>query len=153
MIKTVTDLLIKYKELILYVAVGICTTAVNLVAFWLLGKVLGEELYLVSNAAAWLIAVIFAFFMNKLFVFESRSFENKVVFREFAVFFSSRILTFGIEEGGMWLLVDGLSFGEKALTVFGSEIGGQMIAKLIVSILVIIINYLISKFVAFSKRT
>ncbi len=152
MINKVRNLLIKYKELILYGIFGVFTTAVNFVVFWISGKLLGEELYLVSNAVAWLAAITFAYFSNKLFVFQSKSFAPKVIVGEMSIFFSSRILTFFIEEGGMWLFVDALRFSELSVSVFGFEIGGQMIAKAVVGIVVIIINYILTKFVTFRKN-
>lgn len=51
----------KYKELFLYVLFGGLTTLVNFIAFWILNKALGEEVYLVNNAVAWFIAVVFAY--------------------------------------------------------------------------------------------
>lgn len=152
MINKIKELLVKYKELILYGIFGVFTTVVSFTVFWLCGKILGEELYLVSNAVAWFAAVVFSYFTNKVFVFESKSFAPKVVIKEMGVFFSSRIMTLGIEEGGMWLLVDALNFNDIALNLLGFEIGGQMIAKGIVGITVIIINYFMSKFIAFGKK-
>lgn len=150
--KKITDLFFKYKELILYVVFGALTTFVNLAAFWLCGKILGEELYLVSNAVAWFVAVVFAYITNKIFVFESKSTEIAVIIKEVGVFFAGRVFSFGVEEGGMWLLVDLLNFGEISFEVFGFEINGQLIAKLVLAVIVVIINYFVSKFVAFSKK-
>lgn len=152
MINKLMGLLVKYKELILYGFFGVFTTVVNFITFWVSGKILGEELYLVSNAVAWLAAVLFAYFANKIFVFESKSFAPKVVVKEMSVFFSSRVLTFGIEEGGMWLFVDALGFNELTVSVLGFEISGQMIAKAIVGITVIVLNYFLTKFITFGKK-
>ena len=152
MIKKITDLLLKYKELILYGITGVATTLVNLSVFWLFGKILGEDLYLVSNAIAWFFAIVFSYIVNKLVVFQSKSFDARTLVKEIGIFFSSRIFTFGIEEGGMWLLVDALGFGEKSLDVVGIEIGGQMISKLIVGVVVVIINYLVCRFITFAKK-
>ena len=150
--KKIIELINKYKELILYVIFGGLTTVVNFIIFWICGKILGEELYLVSNAIAWFAAVIFAYFTNKIFVFESKSFALKVIIKEIGVFFTARVLSFGIEEGGLWLFVDALGFGEYSLDVFEFIISGQLIAKLILAVVVVIMNYFISKFVAFSKK-
>ncbi len=152
MINKIKELLVRYKELILYGIFGVLTTAVNVATFWICGKIFGEELYLVSNAVAWFAAVTFSYFTNKLFVFESKSFAPKVVIKEIGVFFSSRVLTFGVEEGGMWLFVDALGFSELAVNIFGLEIGGQMIAKGVVSVTVVILNYFLTKFVTFRKK-
>ena len=75
--KKIRDLIIKYKELILYVFFGALTTLVNFAAFKFFNVVLGEERYLVSNVIAWFVSVIFAYITNKLFVFESRIWQAK----------------------------------------------------------------------------
>ena len=150
--KKITELIKKYKELLLYVIFGGLTTVVNFIAFWICGKLLGEELYLVSNAIAWFVSVVFAYITNKLFVFESKSFAPKTLLKEIPSFFSARIFSFGVEEGGMWLFVDLLRFGEFSLNVFGFAISGQLIAKLILAVFVVILNYFASKFVIFRKK-
>ena len=60
------------RETILYVLFGLLTTVLNLVSFKLFDLLLGGELYLVSNVIAWVLAVSFAFWANKVFVFESK---------------------------------------------------------------------------------
>lgn len=150
--KKITELVDKYKEIILYIVFGVLTTVVNLAAFWLCGKILGEEMYLVSNIVAWFAAVTFSYFTNKIFVFRAESFAFKVIIKEIGVFFAGRVMTFGIEEGGLWLLVDALKFGEYSFDFFGFSVSGQMISKLLLAVIVVILNYFISKFIAFSKK-
>lgn len=150
--KKITELVLKYKDLILYGIFGVFTTVVNLLVFWLCGKVLGEDMYLVSNGIAWFAAVVFAYFTNKLFVFESKSFALKVVIKEMAIFFSSRVLSFGVEEGGLWLFVEALGFGDMSVSIMGFEISGQLIAKIILAVIVVLMNYLLGKFVVFRKN-
>ncbi len=150
--KKLTELIIRYKELILYVFFGVLNTAVNFTAFWLWGKILGEELYYISNALAWLASVIFAYLTNKLFVFESKSFSPKTLLKEIPLFFGARVFSFCVEEGGLIFLVDGLHFGDFSLTAFGFEISGQLIAKISISVIVVIINYVVSKFAIFKKK-
>ncbi len=149
----IKELLLKYKELIVYLIFGLLTTVLNLFTFWLFTKLLGEELYLLNNAIAWVVAVVFAFVTNKLFVFESKSWAVKIAGKEFLEFIGARLFSFGIEEGGMWLLVDALAFGEKEFNVFSISISGQVIAKIIVGIIVVIINYFFSKFLIFKNKS
>lgn len=66
--KKIKDLLVKYKELLLYVFFGAGTTLVNFLAYALFQALLGERLYLLSNALAWIVAVVFAYITNKLWV-------------------------------------------------------------------------------------
>lgn len=148
----IKELAEKYKELILYVIFGVLTTLVNFGVFWAFTKALGEELYLVNNAIAWVAGVIFAFVTNKLFVFESKNRQAKVVLKELSEFTAARLFSFGVEEGGMWLFISVLGLGEKSLTVLGITVTGQIVVKLILAVIVVILNYFFSKFVVFKRR-
>lgn len=151
-IDLIKELLKKYKELVLYVIVGAATTLLNFSIFYLLNLVLGEDLYLVNNIIAAIIAITFSYIMSKLFVFESKSFAVKTVIREMVEFYSARFLSLIIDEGGMWLLVEILDFDRFSFTVLGFEVTGKLIAKLAVTVIVVILNYIFSKFVVFRKK-
>lgn len=146
------DFFSRHREIILYIIFGALTTLTNFIAFWLFGFMLGDGLYLVTNVIAWLVSVIFAYFTNKLFVFESKSFAPRVLLPEIGEFFGARMFSFLLEEFGLWLLVDILSFGELELSVLGLSVGGQMIAKVILAVIVVITNYVISKFLIFKNN-
>lgn len=148
----IKQLFIKYKEVITYIVFGVLTTLVNFAAFWLLNRIFGEHVYLLNNAAAWIISVVFAYVTNKLWVFDSKSWNIKIVVREVAEFFAARLFSFGVEEGGLWLFVDKLGFGEYSFTLLGFEITGQIIAKVILAVIVVILNYFFSKFIIFAKK-
>ena len=152
MMMKIKDLLCKYKELITYVIFGGLTTLVNFVAFYVVTQVLGEELYLLNNAIAWVVSVVFAYVTNKLFVFESKSWNLKLVAKESVEFVGARIFSFLIEEGGMLLFVSVLGFGEISFNIFEFTITGQLIAKLILAVVVVIMNYFFSKFIIFRKK-
>ena len=68
--KKIKSLLLKNKEVIMYLIFGVLTTVVNWIVYSLTVNSLSMT---VSNILAWFAAVIFAFFTNKLFVFESLS--------------------------------------------------------------------------------
>ena len=142
----------KYKELFLYVLFGGLTTLVNFIAFWILNKALGEEVYLVNNAVAWFIAVVFAYVTNKLWVFESKSWKLKTVIKEIPEFFLARVFSLLVEEGGLWLFVEKMSFDRFSFTVFGFDFSGKLIAKLLLAVIVVILNYFFSKFIIFAKK-
>ena len=148
----IKELIVKYKELLLYLVFGVLTTAVNFLVFGIFTKIFGEELYLVNNAIAWVVGVVFAFITNKLFVFESKSWRGKIAGKEFIEFVGARLFSFGVEEGGMWLFVDILAFGEKSVSLFGFTITGQIIAKLALAVIVVILNYFFSKFIIFRRK-
>lgn len=150
--KKIKELVIKYKELITYVVFGGLTTVVNLIVFKLAGMALGDERYLISNTIAWIAAVIFAFITNKLWVFESKSFAPKVLLKEVPSFFAARILSFLIEEVGLFVFVDLLGFSEYSLEIISIEISGEMVAKLILAVIVVVFNYFCSKLIIFKKK-
>ncbi len=131
------------KELIMYIIFGGATTVVNWVIYTAL--VLFNVNMTVANLIAWVGAVSFAFITNKLFVFESKSLEKAVVLRELFTFFGSRMLTGIIEIAGPTLLFHfGIQLSMFGITGFG--------AKLIISIIVIILNYILSKSAVFTDR-
>ena len=149
MIKT---LITKYKELIVYFVFGLCTTVVNLITFKIFNLILGDEKYLVSNVFAWFFSVVFAYTTNKIFVFKSKDWGIKTLFKEVISFFSSRVFTFVIEESGLYFLVDIMNLKDVQLDVFVITVSGEMISKLIVGVLVVIINYIFSKMFIFKKK-
>ena len=147
----IKKLFIKYKELITYVIFGVLTTLVNFFAFWLFTKILGEELYLINNAIAWVVGVIFAYITNKLFVFESKSWNLKLIAKEITGFLGARIFSFLVEEGGMFLFITVLGLGEKFLTILNLTITGQFIVKILLAVIVVVMNYVFSKFFIFKS--
>ena len=148
----IKNLIIKYKELIIYGICGVGTTIVNFLAYKIFNIILGDNLYLVSNVIAWFICIIFAYVTNKLFVFESKSWEPKLVLNESTSFLVSRIFSFIIEEAGLFALVDLLGMKDMDVTVMSITISGDMIAKAVIGVVVIVINYVFSKLVIFRKK-
>ena len=152
MMTRIKELIIRYKELIIYVVFGLLTTVVNLSVFELFTRLLGAERYLITNIIAWFAAVVFAYVTNKLWVFESKSWSIRTVTKEASSFFAARVLTLGIEEAGLFILVDLCSFSELSLKILFLEISGELIAKAFVAVIVVIVNYIISKLVVFRKK-
>lgn len=144
-------LIAKNKELLLYLVFGVSTTVVNFVAFTLFQALLGERLYLISNGLAWFAAVVFAYVTNKLWVFESKSWQPAVLWREIPSFLGARVLSFVIEEVGLLVLIEGLRFDLFSLTALGITVGGTLIAKLLLAVIVVILNYFFSKLFIFKK--
>lgn len=135
-------LLERYREMIKYIIAGGCTTAVNWIIYSALAGAAGIT---AANAAAWSVSVIFAFFVNKLLVFESKGTDVKTVAAEAASFLGARIIS-----GLMEIFVPAFLFDAGLdMQLFGIE-GG--IAKLSVSAAVIVLNYLFSKLVIFKKE-
>lgn len=150
--KEIKALFGKHREILFYLIFGVLTTLVNFVSFWLMGLLIGEELYLASNAVAWVLAVVFAYVTNKLFVFESKSWSRAALAAEIPEFLGARIFSFLLEEGGMWLLVDILGFRSFSFALAGITATGTLIAKAILAVVVVILNYFFSKFIIFKRR-
>lgn len=146
----IKELLIKYKEIITYIIFGGLTTLVNWFVYTVLVKIspnnIDEIIWItISNAAAWVAGVLFAFITNKIWVFESKSFALKVVLKELISFVLARALTGVLEIFGVPLLVK-LGLNQ---TIFGID---GMVAKLIVSVVVVILNYIFSKLIVFKNK-
>lgn len=137
------NLITKYKEIIMYLIFGVLTTVVSLASYSLFVELLPIGIT-VASAFSWVIAVSFAFITNKMFVFESCSREVKTVLREALSFFAARIVSGVVEIFLPELLFSvGLDF-----SLFGVK---GLVAKLIVNIIVIIMNYIFSKLFVFKK--
>jgi len=96
-----------------------------------------------SNIISWILAIIFAFITNKLYVFKSVRVNRGLVMREFVKFISSRIVTGAMEIGLLPLLIC-LGFDYHLLGIEGFA------AKLVISIVVVIVNYVLSKYLVFN---
>lgn len=134
------------KEVFSYLFFGVLTTVVNFAVFALCEN---KMHYLAANAIAWVAAVVFAFVTNKLFVFDSKSWKPNVLFKEAVSFTGARLITLGIEELGLWGLIDLLRL-DKVFTL--PFISGEMVVKIIISIVVVILNYFFSKLIIFKKK-
>lgn len=148
----IKKLFLKYKELISYVFFGVLATVVNLVSFKIFDVILGAHLYLITNIVSWFITVVFAYFTNKLWVFESKSWEASVVIKELVGFFGARIFSLAVEEAGLWLMIDVCSMGKLSWEIFSFVLTGNMIAKIIMQVVIVILNYVFSKLVIFKHK-
>lgn len=133
--KKIKELFFKYKEIIMYLIIGVLTTVVNYITFVIVTNFFEEH---ISNIIAWIVSIIFAYFTNKLYVFESKSFKIDVIKKEIPSFVSSRIATLILEELILFIFVTKLEFN-------------KYIIKLIANIIVIILNYILSKLMVFKK--
>ena len=137
------------RETILYLIFGVLTVAVNYGTFWVLFNRLGEAYTLYINTVAFIAATCFAFLTNKLFVFESRSFVPKTFFRELGMFFCARLFSFFcVEQLGLLICRDYFHVGKYSFL----KIDGIFIAKVFLSVVSVIVNYLCSKFIIFRKK-
>lgn len=127
-----------YNETMRYLFIGGCTTLVNLITFAVFCDVLDMNVTL-GNVLSIILAILFAYVSNKIFVFSSKTEGLKEMFSELCRFVGGRLSTMAIEVGGVYLIYNMMGYPKMA-------------AKLITQILVIIGNYFISKFFVFRNR-
>ena len=141
------------RETILYIIFGVATTVVNYIVFHLLYNVLWHQNHsLAANAAAFVAAVIFAFVVNKLFVFESRSWDAATLKREIPSFLGARIGSFGIEEAGLFLAEKVFKLGGIiAITLGGTAFDWITVVKIALAFVVVALNYVFCKLFVFKK--
>ena len=141
------------RETILYIVFGVATTVVNYIVFHLLYNVLWHQNHsLAANAAAFVAAVIFAFVVNKLFVFESRSWDAATLKREIPSFLGARIGSFGIEEAGLFLAEKVFRLGGIiAITIGGTAFDWITVVKIALAFVVVALNYVFCKLFVFKK--
>ena len=135
----------KQREIISYLFFGGLTTLANFVVYIFFVHLIGLGIT-AGNAFAWVVAVFFAFVTNKLWVFQSKSWMAKQVLREAGSFLGARITTGILDMIGVPLLFYiGLRY-----PLFGIE---GFAAKSIITVLVIILNYVFSKAFVFRSDT
>lgn len=132
----------KYQEIINYLIVGVLTTVVSIVTYFLFSLILDIEnniLFILANVLSWICAVIFAYITNKKFVFNTTTSNKKEEIKVFSMFVSSRITTLLIELAFMFITVKVILINDK-------------IAKVIAQFIVIVLNYVLSKLFVFKKK-
>ena len=133
--KTILNIL--NSEKFRYLIIGGLTTLVNLICFHVLTEMMDCEVTF-SNVISIIAAIIFAFFANKYIVFKSVTEGFVGLIKEFSKFIGGRLITMGVEVGGVFLLYNILNIS-------------PMISKIITQFIVVILNYFISKLFVFSN--
>ena len=138
--KKIVDLHKKYEEIINYIIVGVATTVVSLGSYYLCVLTVFDPdnaiLLQIANIISWVLAVTFAFWANRKYVFKSK---NPKILDEATKFYGARVLTLLIDMGMMFLTVTVLHWDDK-------------IMKILSQVVILILNYIISKFLVFIKK-
>ncbi len=137
MLQKMSALIQKYRSELVYLVFGVLTTAVNYAVFLPCSHVF--KYAAVSNAIAWVVAVLFAYFTNKPFVFGSHDWSLSVVVPEFLKFAGTRLASGLLETGILAVAVDGLK-------------GDKVVWKVITSVIVVVLNYIGSKLLVFRGK-
>lgn len=127
----------KYKEPLLYLFFGGLTTLLSIFLYWLFAHPLGMT-PLAANAVSWILCVAFAYVTNRTWVFKDKARGLRGIIREAASFTFGRLATLGLEELILWLGISVLGVNDLAV-------------KIAAQVLVIVGNYVISKFLVFKK--
>ncbi len=127
----------KNKEIINYIIMGVLTTGVNILSYYVLTET-GVADYRIATVIAWAISVLFAYITNKKYVFASQTTGIKELLREVGSFFFFRILSLGIDFVMMVVLVELIAMDD-------------LLAKIIANVVVIVFNYVVSKQIIFKN--
>lgn len=128
----------KHKEVLLYLFFGGLVVLLNLALFWLFTARFGWGT-LFANVIDWFFCVLFQFVTNKTWVFGAATHSVKRFWAQMAGFFGGRLLTLGVEELMLFVFIDRLLWN-------------RILVKLIAQIVVIVSNYIISKFFVFKQK-
>lgn len=133
------DLIRKYRDVLPYLFFGVCTTAVNVVVYWICAHPMRLGTML-STVLAWVLSVLFAYVTNRKWVFHSEAHGRREIGREIASFFGCRLATGIVDWLCMFLFVEVLGLND-------------LFIKLAANVIVIVLNYVASKLLIFRKRS
>lgn len=127
----------KYKEQILYIVFGFLTTAINLAVYFLARAV--KTPLIAADIIAWIVGVVFAYVTNRKYVFQSTVQGDRACIIEMISFVIARLISLGIDIFFLVVTVKWLGLWEVPM-------------KLTANVIVIIANYVFSKFFVFRDR-
>ena len=125
----------RHRDMLLYLFFGVLTTAISWSSFYLFFYPLGIN-ELLSNILSWIAAVLFAFLTNRRWVFSQKT---GAFVPEMGRFFASRLTTLCLEELIIFLFVTCLAYHAMAVKILGN-------------ILILVLNYILSKYFVFIKK-
>ncbi len=156
----------KFQELFWYFVFGVLTTLVNLITFALLDKLISAKwpvkvfkwdfdfFDLFINVIAWVVAIVFAYVTNKLFVFHTKG----NVLKEFISFVVARLFTFFAFELGLFSLsimvmenAMNMPKDDVFLSFMNFDVTNKYLVKLFIAVFVVVANYIFSKIFIFKK--
>lgn len=125
------------NSVVRYIFFGGCTTMVNILSFYVLRKLnMGLN---TANLISIILAILFAYVVNSKFVFQDKCETLGDHLKPFMKFVSARLVTMVLEVGGVWLLVAVLHMND-------------MVGKFLTQFIVLILNYIFSKFFVFTSK-
>ena len=128
---------LKHRQPLLYLFFGGLTTLLSILCFWLFYGLCGLN-ELVANVFSWFLSVLFAYVTNARWVFAARAETGAERLGQLLRFYAGRLATLGVEELLLWGFITRL--GLPAMPV-----------KIAAQLVVILLNYIISKLLVFRK--
>ena len=138
MFKLISALYKKYEDIILYLFWGAMAFFLNIILYIIFTDFLCMD-EMVANILDWLLCVLFAYTTNRTFVFKSKINTKDGILKEFSKFFSMRVVS-GLMDIGLFFLMVSVLFID------------DIVSKLVTQVVVIVSNYLFSKFYIFAKK-
>lgn len=128
----------RHYEMISYIIFGVVTTTINVGSFFIFDTIIGWS-YLFANGLSIVLSILFAFYVNKKYVFRVKANSLLQVLKEFGLFVLFRGFSASFDMLSMWLLIGGMGLNNN-------------ISKLLTEGVVVVLNFLISKFIIFKKN-
>lgn len=135
--KKIISLYKKHEEILNYLIFGVLTTIISIASYAVFTNIFNISI-LISNVLSWILSVLFAFVTNKLYVFKSENISFKDSIIEAIKFYASRLFSLGVESFILYI-------GATVLHI------NDMIVKIFAQVLVIVLNYILSKIIVFKK--
>lgn len=130
---------VKYKEMLLYLFFGGLSFVVSIATYALFNVSFGIN-ELIANILSWIITVMFAFLTNRIWVFNSPTNGLEEFIKQMVAFYGGRVVTLVVEEVILLVFITLLHFQ-------------SMLVKVVAQVIVIVLNYVISKLVIFNKES
>ena len=131
------EMYLRYKEVINYLFFGVLGVIINISIFYIFDSVLSIH-HMVSNLVAFIVAVLFAYVTNKLFVFDSKNFSKEHLKKEMKSFLGLRLVSGGFDMLFLYLLIDVIYMP-------------NLPSKIVTTFVSVVINYCFSKFIVFKR--
>lgn len=138
-IETFKKLYISYREVINYLIFGVLSTIVNFVSYYIFARLIGID-EVISSGMSWFCSVLFAYITNKIFVFDSKTESKKDLLKECISFVLARIVSGILCDVGTFALM------VKVLKI------NDIVSKIVTQVMVVIVNYVFSKFIIFKRK-
>lgn len=130
--------LIQNRQVLMYLFFGVCTTLVNIIVYRVCSHGMNMPVT-ASTVIAWILSVLFAYITNRKWVFESRAAGLSEITKELVSFFAARLSTGLLDLAIMFVFAQKMQLNDMAV-------------KIVSNVIVIILNYVLSKLVVFREK-